>query len=304
MRVPATDASTVVAPLGRAAILYELGNFLSGIEEMKGEAARHFRAALEANPRHARALAGLGRFDDALAADPNDPEIHLAYAESLLKDQVGPLAETSPEADAAAFRTAREHAQRAVDLGEATGRALGDLGTSYITENDRELGPGIAALERAHALLPARTDFALHLFAMYRRIADRSKADPLFARLEAARNAQVAYAARAIIMRVETGRANALVAGQKLDEAAAVLRRLAAEAGDGDATADLKKQAGDLERTAATNRQIETYNDATRQVNRSEYAAARKSLQQLLAGPVDPDIARDAKKLLEQLKGR
>ena len=296
---PPPHSEMTATPLDRAAILYELGNFLAGIEEMKGEAERHFRAALEANPRHARALAGLGRYDEALAADPSDAQIDLDYAEALMGTQIGPLAEAESDVDAAAFRKARALAQKAIDLGDTGGRAYGDLGTSSIVEKDGDLAPGIAALERAHALLPARTDYALHLFALYRRTGDRAKAAPLFARLDAARNAQVAYAARAIIMRVETNRATELVHQQKLDEAAAVLRALAAESG-GDK--NLEKQAADYEKLAATNRQIEAYNLAIGQVNKGQYTAARKSLERLLAGSVDADIARDAKKLLAQVK--
>ncbi|MEK6372251.1 MAG: DUF1570 domain-containing protein [Acidobacteriota bacterium] len=289
LRVPPTEAATEAMPLDRAGLLYELGRFLAHIEEMKDEATHHFRGALEANSRHARSLAGLGRFDEALAADPNDGEIYVDYAESLMKDQMGALAEATETSDIPAFRKARELAQRAIDLGDADARALGALGTSYITEHYSELGPGIAALERAHALLPARTDYALHLFAMYRRTGDRAKAGELFARLEATRNAQVAFAARAVIVRVETGRANELVRQQNLDEAA---------------RADLEKQADDYARVAATNRQIEAYNKAIGEVNRGDYAAARKSLKQLIGGTVDADIARDAKKLLAQLEGR
>jgi hypothetical protein len=304
LRVPQTEASTDAMPLDRAALLYELGHFLTGIEEMKDEATHHFRGALEANPRHARALAGLGRFDEALAADSNDAEIHLDYAEWLMKDQLGALAEVAETsaADVPPFRRARGLAQRAIDLGDTGARALGALGTSYIVESD--LAPGIAALERAYALMPARTDYALHLFAMYRRTGDRAKADALFVRLDAARNAQVAYAARAVIVRVETARANELVRQQKLDEAAAVLRALAAESGNGPARTDLEKQANDYAKVAATNRQIEAYNKAIGEVNRGDYAAARKSLEILLGGAVDADVERDARKLLGQLKGR
>src|SRR5262249_832348 len=106
-RVPVIEVTTEATPLDRAGILYELGRFLAGIEEMKGEAERHFRAALDANPKHARALAGLGRYDEAIAADPNDAQIYLDYAESLMGVQIGSLAEATSEADVAAFRKAR-----------------------------------------------------------------------------------------------------------------------------------------------------------------------------------------------------
>src|SRR5438034_1390108 len=114
LRVPPVDATVEVTPLDRAAVLYELGRFLDGIEEMKPEAERHFRGALEANPRHARALAGLGRYEEAIAADAKDAQIALDYAESLMGEQIGPLAETTSENDVATFRKARALAQRAI----------------------------------------------------------------------------------------------------------------------------------------------------------------------------------------------
>ena len=46
-------------PIDRAAILYELGHFLAGIESLSDDAERHFRAALDFNPEHARSLAGI-----------------------------------------------------------------------------------------------------------------------------------------------------------------------------------------------------------------------------------------------------
>ena len=185
------------------------------------------------------------------------------------------------------------------DPGFPIGRALGDLGATYSVEND--VVPGIAALEEAHKLLPARTDFALHLLAMYRRSGDRAKADPLFAQLDAAHNPQVSFAARAVIVRAELARANALTHEQRLDEAAAVVRELAANTADGDGRRDFEKQAAELTRVAAQNRQIEAYNLIVGQVNAGKYREASKALAAFLTTATDPEIVRDAKKLQEQL---
>src|SRR4029077_3459973 len=177
-------------------------------------------------------------------------DIYLDYAEALLRNQIGVFAEAEETTvdDAPRFRKARALAEKALEVsgGQApspvlVGRALAVIGTSDLVESD--LTPGIAALEKARTLLPGRMDLALHLFAMYRRVGDRAKADPLFALLDNARSPQVAYAARAIMMRVEMARVNTLAKEQKLDEAAAVLRGLAAETSDSDASADLVKQA-------------------------------------------------------------
>jgi tetratricopeptide (TPR) repeat protein len=306
------DTSVTSSSLDRAGILYQLGRFLADVEDNRSNADRHFRGALAVDPNHARSHAALGNFDGALAADPNDAEIYLDYAESLLQKQIGPLAEAEeplPE-DIPRFRKARELATKALELGGDKGRAYGDIGTSYIIEDDAKLSgapapsPAIAALEKAHALLPARTDYALHLFAMYRRLGDRGKADALFAKLDRARSAQVAYAARVIIVRVELARANTLVQQQRLDEAAAVIRELAANTPDADSKNDLMRQAETISQTAATNRQIETYNKAVGQVNRGDYTTALRTLNELLASATDAGVIRDAKKLQKLLSSR
>jgi tetratricopeptide (TPR) repeat protein len=317
--VPATDTSVTIEPLDRAAILYELGHFLAGFEELAGEAERHYRAALDANPQHARSLAGLAAlrataakydeatplFERAIVADPNDVEIALAYAEELMQDQIGALAETSDttDDDIKRFRKARTLVQRVLahrdESDFPTGRAIGDLGATYSVEND--VAPGIASLEEARKLLPARTDFALHLLAMYRRIDDRAKADPLFNELEALHQSQVSFAARAVILRAELTRANALTHEQRLDEAAVVVREIAANTRDADARRGYEKQAAELSRVAAQNREIEQYNAIVAQINGGHYREAIKAVATFLATATDPDIVRDAKKLQKEL---
>lgn len=304
MPVPDVNRTMTLTRLDRDDLLYELGSFLRGLSSESPEAARHFRAALEVNPKHARSLAALGRFDEALAADPEDADIYLAYAESLLGTQIGPLAEADQpeEKDAASFRKARELAAKALTVGGDEARARGDYGVSFMVESDAALTPGIEALRRAHALAPGRNDFAVHLFAFLRRSGDR--AEELLAHLLASRNKQVAYAARAIVVRTELARANALTHKEQLDEAAGVIRKLAADTDDPDARRDLLRQADELVNVAATNRQITAYNDAIGEVNAGRYSAARKMLTTLLASATDPGVIRDAQKLQKELAGR
>src|SRR5260221_389770 len=76
----------------------------------------------------------------------------------------------------------------------------------------------------------------------------------------AARNKQVASAAPPIVVRAERASANALTHKEQLDDAAAVIRKLAASTEDLDARLDLLRQADDLAKTAAVNRQIALYN--------------------------------------------
>jgi tetratricopeptide (TPR) repeat protein len=316
--VPTTDATVVTEPLDRAGVLFELGRFLASFEEMAPEAERHFRAALAANPKHARSLAGLAMlrandkriaeavplFEQAIAADPKDPQVLLDYAEALLDNQIGPLAQTTEPTveDAPRFRQARALAQRALDAGGDRGRALAALGASYIVEKDSDLTLGIAALEESRRLAPARTDVALHLFSMYRRLDDRAKADPLFAQLEARKEPQVIYASRAIIVRSGLSRANALLHEQKLTEAAALMRALAKEsAADPNAASELERQAQDIDGVAQQNREISMYNDAIHQTNARDYAAARKTLDALLKIATDPGVIADARKLQARL---
>jgi hypothetical protein len=301
LKVPQGRVSVESSPLDRAEVLYQLGRFLETVDENYGEAQRHFEGAIAANPKHGRAMAALDRYEDAIAATPDDPEVNLLYAESLLGQSLGRLAGTSepPEEAAPRFRKARALIERALALGANDGRAYGDLGTTYIIEPD--LAPGIAALEKAHELAPSRNDFALHLFAMYRRTHDLAKADALFAQLDRARDEQVAYAARAIVVRIELDRANELTKQQRLDEAAAIVRGLADITKDPSAKRDLERQAEDIDRVAATNREVAAYNAAIAQVNAKQYREARKTLAALLEKATDPEIVRDAKKLQKEL---
>jgi len=293
------------APLERANLLHQLGLFLSHVAGAGEESLRHYREALSVDPKYAPALASLGRFEEAIAADPANAEVQLTYAEFLLKDALGPFAsyfEAKPE-DTAGFRKARALAERALSLGAEEGRARGIIGASYVVESD--VKPAIEQLERAHLLAPARMDFALHLYDFYLRTGDNAKADALFASVfERARDKQTVFAARNLKVQFETDRANALAKQGKLDEAAAIVRALAAATEDALAKRELAQQADQLAATAVVNRHIQMYNEAVTLANSGRKLEAIKLLDELLRVATDAQVVRDAQRLRGKVKTR
>lgn len=295
----------MAAPLDRATLLYELGNFLRHVAGAEQESERHLREALTLDPKHAKTLAALGEYERAVAADPNDAEVHLLYAESLLSTATGVFAGIFQPADGDAerFRKARALAARALEIGGDEGRAHGTLGTTYLVESD--LAPGIEHLERARTLLPQRMDYALNLYAMYLRAGAREQADALFAAaFENARDRQTHFAARNVLLTYETERANTLSREGRLDEAAAVVRQLAANTSDPNGRRELEEQAAQLEATALVNRHIALYNDAIALANRGKNRDAVKVLDDLLAVATDAAVIKDATQLRAELKKR
>jgi tetratricopeptide (TPR) repeat protein len=308
-RLTVLEGATAVAqeatPLDRATLLFELGSFLSHVPGAEAESQRHYREALTVNPEHARTLAALGEYDRAIAAAPNDPEVHLLYAESLLSTAIGPFAGTfTPiEGDTVKFRKARTLAEHALTIGGNEARTRGILGTTHLVETD--LAPGIAQLERALAAAPNRIDFALNLYAMYLRTGARDKADALFASaFENARDKQTIFAARNVYVTVETERANALAQSGKLEEAAAVVQDLAAKTPDAMSRRELETQARNLLAIAATNRDIQTYNRAVELANKGKNREAIAILDDLLTTAKDPNVISDATKLRTDLRKR
>jgi len=297
-------------PLDRATLLYELATFLTHVSGAERDAQRHYEEALNVAPKHARTLAALGRYEEAVAAAPDDAQVHLLYAESLLTTALGPFAGVfdATDGDAARFRKSRALAERALtllapDAAGERGRASGIIGTSYLVEDD--LAPGISQLERARALLPNRMDFALNLYWMYLRRGDRARADALFAAAFAnPPDKQTAFAARNVLLAVESDRASALAKAGKLDEAAAVVRQIAAGTPDPKTRQELEAEAVRLEGLALVNRHITLYNDAIALSNTGRTREALKLLDQLLATATDPLVLRDAKKLKAELGKR
>lgn len=311
------DAQVTVEPLSHAEVLYELGWFLSDFDATRPDAERHFRDALEAEPRHARSLAGLGRlrakardldgatsfFDQAIAIAPDDPAVLLAYAEVLLGDAIGPLAGAVAIDDQATarFRKARSLAQHALDRGADQARGLGDIGVSLTVERDP--APAVAALEAARLLAPRRRDLTLNLYAEYLRGGQRDKANALYEHeFEESHDGQVIFAAKSVLMRVLVAKANALVAEQKLAEALPIVREIAAATADETARGLIEKQATQLEETIEVNREIGEFNKAVDEYKRGDRKAALKRVDDLLAVATDKEVIQDAKELRAELQ--
>ena len=291
------------AIVDRPTLLYELGSFLGHVAGAEKESERHYREALRLNPKHARTLAALGEYEAAVAADPTDAEVALLFAESLLGHAIGDFAGVFQKPDPMTFGKARELAVRALNLGGDEARARGVIGISYLATND--FANGIAALEQARALAPSRMDYAIHLYSMYLRSGAREKADALFAAaFENARDKQVAFAARNVLLDAETERANKLAQEGKLEEAAKLVRQIAATIEDAAGRADLERQAAQIESVALVNQHIKMYNDAVSHSNAGNSKAAMKVLDELLAVATDPQVVRDAQKLRRELRGQ
>ena len=285
----------------RADLLFELGAFLGHVSGAENEAQRHYQEAVRIQPKHAPTLAALGHFDAALEADPGNGEIPLQYAESLLGPAIGDFAGVFAPADPERFRKARDLALRAMNRGANEARTLGALGISYLAENDYQ--SGIRALERARKLAPWRMDYAIHLYSMYLRSGERQKADALFASaFENARDKQVAFAARNVLLEAETERANKLAQSGKLEEAAALVRSIAATISDEAGRRDLERQALEIEAIAVVNRHIRLYNDAVTLSNAGRRKDALKILDELLEVATDPAVIRDAQRLRKDLR--
>lgn len=298
---PAVTAQAAI--VDRATVLYELGAFLGHVAGAETESDRHYREALRIEPKHARTLAALGDFDAALAADPHDPEIPLKYAEVLLGPALGDFAGVFEPADPDRFRKAREMALRALSLDANEARARGALGISYLADDD--FVSGIAALERARTLAPWRMDYAVHIYSMYLQAGERAKAGALFAAaFENARDKQVAFAARNVLLEAETNRANALAQAGRLEEAAELVREIAATIPDTNGRADLERQAAEIESLVLVNRHIGLYNDAVTHSNAGRKKAALKVLDDLLKVVTDAKVRRDAEKLRRELRGQ
>ncbi|HXH28133.1 MAG TPA: tetratricopeptide repeat protein, partial [Candidatus Polarisedimenticolia bacterium] len=195
LKTLAPDDRATVTPMTRPDVLYRLGDFLAhGEGNRAADAEAHFRAALAIDPRHAPSLAGLGFLRDgqgrfaeasayyerALALAPDDPRTCALYAGSLMLRhfQDGVARFRVSDATPPDFARARALFLKSLSLGPPTGTIYAGLGSTYAFDRTG-LGPGIAALETAHRLLPSRHDIVYNLVGLYARDGDRDKAQRL-----------------------------------------------------------------------------------------------------------------------------
>jgi len=173
-------------PLQRDEVLAALGDLISHSGATHdADAETYFAEALRLNPRQARAHAGIGalrcsrdRLDDAvlslekaIAIDPDAMSCYL-LARTLLK-----LHAAEPQAPATPPWLARARAllAQATTLRPGFAAPFVLLGASHIRP-DGDAAAGVAALEKARALLPARMDIAGNLVYLYLRTGDVARA--------------------------------------------------------------------------------------------------------------------------------
>ncbi|HYI13158.1 MAG TPA: tetratricopeptide repeat protein [Thermoanaerobaculia bacterium] len=148
-------------PMTRDAVLYELGRLVASMREDHAvHAVKFFENALELNPRHAGALASLGRlhqyagrmqeaesaFARAIELGSDDPDVYLLLGRAI----VDRYANTQPPQ--AEILKARSLFTKAAELRPDSALAWIGVGMTYVGSDD--VAPGIAAMQRAQALDP------------------------------------------------------------------------------------------------------------------------------------------------------
>jgi tetratricopeptide (TPR) repeat protein len=315
IRLPARPEPPETQPLEHDDVLLELAAFLGSFGATRPDAVRFALAVTQPN---ARALAALGSmrardkrydeawklYEDALKIDPAEVQIRLAFAESLLRNALGPFTGTMDveKSEAPRFLKARQLATEALAAGGDSARANAVIGSSYLVEED--VTPGIEALRRARAADPNRYDVALNLYALLLRNGQHDDADALFQQIQAtARTPQATFAARAVAVREQLALANRLLNQARTDDAIVIVQQLRDATGDPVAKADLDGQLARLRELAETNRQIIAYNEAIRVANTGDARKAMDMIDHLLETATDPGVVADAmtfRKVLEK----
>ncbi|MFP5286752.1 MAG: tetratricopeptide repeat protein [Thermoanaerobaculia bacterium] len=301
------DLSLQVLPMAWPDVLTRLGDLLVNIgPEHHEEAAKHFRAALEAKPGHGPALAGLGQieeeagrlseaqafYEQATRGAPDDFLVQYRYGRNLLEiDQ-----------STASLAQARAALAKAAELRPEFGEAWARLG--YTWTGAETLPPeAVRAQETAHRLLPSRMDVAHNLAVVYAQTGQRQKAEEVIARMIAAR-APDNYVenAREAIVEEDHRRAEDLVGQQKLEEALPLLEQVRDRTQRAEKRTALEARITEIRNVLEFNRFADRYNEAVRLANQGDRKGAIAVLEPLVESTKNPDQARQAREMIEALK--
>lgn len=316
---PLVDIDVEVLDCALPDVLYQLGDLLLGTEH-RTEAEDHFAAALELEPGHVRSLAGMGQvrsiegkeqeaesfFQRAIETAAEDHVPFLVYGERLIRRGFfgAPADAGVSEVQLQMIRKARSLLRDALRRRPGDPRIEGALGTTFVIES-ADVGEGIALLQRSRANLPARTDLALHLFALYLIDGQENRADELMTTvLSKSTNPEVQLAARTAMIQHGVRRANSLLREQKTEEASVVIAQLAATAPPGPYRLELERKAEELRELAKFNRQIDVYNRAIGLANQLRDDKALPMIEEILPDVQDPKLRSDVERLREILKRR
>ncbi|MEO8431408.1 MAG: DUF1570 domain-containing protein [Acidobacteriota bacterium] len=301
-----------VIPIGAAEALYRLGDLLlHSPDDRDADAEAHFRAALEIEPRHAGALAGLAltrvaadRLEEAdrfyresISAGSDDFRTYFRFGRLRMRAYTGRTfvaGHLEPE-ESARIEEARAAFRRSLSLNGDFAEARVELGRTFLLDETAAVPEGIGHLEAALARLRSRDDIVLDLARLYERIGDRAKADALLRKTpgEHARSLERQTASdrerRDCLVRV-----NELLGEGREDEAIADLDALVAAAPPGVRDV-LGRQAVEVRESAARRRSVRDYNEAVARANRRDLPGALDLFRIVAASAGDPDLARSAR---------
>jgi hypothetical protein len=163
--------------------------------------------------------------------------------------------------------------------------------------------PGIPALERAHRMLPSRTDISSNLLQLYLAAGERDKAQDLLAgpwtRLA---DPAVIAAARQALLNFDLDRSNEQLRAGDYLAAVATLREARGRAVDPALTRQIDEQIERLTTFADRKRQSDEINRAVAAANEGDIAAAIAIVDALLPTLKDPDLAEAARNMLDSLR--
>lgn len=162
-------------PLPPAQVACELGEIYLDYGDRAARYAKHlFERALEHDPDHAGALAGLAEahaslgeteeaevsLDRALADAPDDATVRRAEGDVL-------FARYEADGDRSDLDAARAAYRRSIELAPGLPAGYVQLGRTYLDDEGQDVAPGIDALRRAYAALPWDTSLSLDLAKLY-----------------------------------------------------------------------------------------------------------------------------------------
>lgn len=303
---PEANFTMEVRPLPRADLLFRLGDLLAHLgDDHRAAAEEHFKAALQAQPEHGPAMAGLGflreeanrpaearpLYEKAARLAPDDFLVQFLYGRSLLETE-----------GADALRQARAAFAKAVALRPEFGEGWARLGYTYQAEKELT-AEAVQALETAHKLLPSRSDVAHNLAIAYARTGQRQKAEDLIAKvLVPLGKPEMVENAREALLDEDHSRAEDLIGDSKLTEALAILEQVRAKTKSDIRRQTLTQRIDEVRRVLSYNQFVDRFNEAVALANKGDVKGATAILEPLAEATEDPNQAQKAKDLLNRLR--
>jgi len=319
LTVPAT---TRLRPMTRAAVYFRLGDLLAHTgKDRTTEAARHFHAALDADPQTAQAYAGLGflkdqagsyeealaYYEQALQRGGDDFLIHFLHGWTLLRSlglNDGFFALDLAERERGVIEQAKQAFERSLKRNPLFAEALAGLGAALTFEP--EPSPrAVAVLEKALHALPERVDVAFNLMVVQARRGQMEAARRVLERSIAPQaSPEVLSQARDTLRLAQLNAADRLAAAGDLDGAVALVEQILITLEDTAMVREVEAQLAEMRRVRDHNRSAERYNEAVTLANAGRTAEAVAVLEGLLADRPTPELRRAAAGLLAQLRRR